>query len=75
MKIYFRPFKDGTYGSHLHDDIVAAKYRQGESPPKAAGLGNSVGLSIYPQDNYKLDDKNQILTLSTSYQYNWLDGR
>ena len=76
----FRPFKDGSYGSQLHGDIVADKYKQGESPKTGlptviAVPPGTVGLSIFVQDNYKLDDNSQTLTLSGSYRLNWIDDR
>ena len=76
----FRPFKDGSYGSQLHDDIAADKYKQGESPKTGlptviAVPPGTVGLSIFVQDNYKLDDNSQTLTLSGSYRLNWIDDR
>ena len=77
---FLRPFKDGSYGSQLHDDIVADKYKQGEPPKTDLPMvikvpPGTVGLSINVQDNFKLDDKSQTLTLSGSYKLQWVDDR
>ena len=73
-----RPFRDGSYNSQLHEDIVADKYKQGE-PPKTNLSYNPpigiVGLTINVQDNYKLEDDSQTLTLSGNYVMQWGDDR
>ena len=75
---FFGPFRDGSYDSQLHEDIVADKYKQGE-PPKTNLSYNPpigiVGLTINVQDNYKLEDDSQTLTLSGNYVMQWGDDR
>ena len=78
--LLFRPFRDGSYGSELHEDIVADIYKQGEPPrtdlkPVIDVPPGVVGLSINVQDNYKLDDESQTLTLSGNYKMQWVDDR
>ena len=52
---------------------MKAKYKQGESPQN--NKLKDVGLAIQLQDNYKLDDIKQVLTVSMSYQIKWFDQR
>ena len=59
---------------------MAAKYKQGKSPkndlPRVIDVPPGVvGLSMNVQDNYKLDDNSQTMTLSGSYEVGWVDDR